>query len=132
LNGEGQETQHFKTGEMLTVALHYRAAERVERPVFGLAIHRSDGVHVTGPNTQFAGLDIPAVEGEGAVTYRVTALPLLGGVYSISVAAHNCEDTEMYDYHDRLYAFRVCVSRDKHHEYGIVTLAGKWIWPSDV
>lgn len=128
LNGEGQETQHFKTGEPLTVVLHYRAAERVERPVFGLAIHRSDGVHVTGPNTQFAGLDIPAVEGEGAVTYRVAALPLLGGLYSISVAAHNWEDTEMYDYHDRLYAFRVLPG--EREQYGIMTLLGEWDWNS--
>ena len=126
LDGEGREQQRFRTGEPLVVEIRYRAEERVERPVFGLAIHRSDGIHITGPNTQFAGLDIPAVEGEGTVTYTVPALPLLEGLYYISVSAHNWEDTEMYDYHDRLYAFRVLPGEGER--YGVMTLLGRWSW----
>ncbi len=124
LDGEGQERQRFRTGEPLTVEIRYRAEERVERPVFGLAIHRSDGVHITGPNTRFAGLEIPYVEGEGTVRYTVPALPLLEGLYFISVSAHNWEDTEMYEYQDRLYAFRVFPCDGER--YGVVTLHGAW------
>jgi len=125
LDGKGRERQHFWTGEPLVVEIRYRAERRVERPVFGLAIHRSDGIHITGPNTQFAGLDIPAVEGEGTVTYTVPALPLLAGLYQISVSAHNWEDTEMYDYHyhDRLYAFRILPSAGER--YGVTTFFGE-------
>jgi ABC-type polysaccharide/polyol phosphate transport system ATPase subunit len=126
LDGEGRERQQFRTGEPLVVEMHYRAEERVERPVFGLAIHRSDGIHITGPNTQFAGLDIPAVEGEGIVTYAIPALPLLEGLYYISVSTHNWEDTEMYDYHDRMYGFWVLPGT--RERYGIVTLSGDWVW----
>ncbi len=124
LDGEGQEWQRFRTGEPLTVEIRYRAEERVERPVFGLAIHRSDGIHITGPNTRFAGLEIPYVEGEGTVRYTVAALPLLEGLYFISVSAHNWEDTEMYDYQDRLYPFRVLSSEGE--QYGVITLEGEW------
>ncbi len=124
LDGEGQERQHFRTGEPLVVEMRYRAEGRVERPVFGLAVHRSDGVHITGPNTQFAGLDIPAVEGEGVVTYTIPALPLLEGLYHISVSAHNWEDTEMYDYHDRMYAF--IVRKGEGERYGIIRMGGIW------
>jgi len=126
LDKDGKETQLFKTDEPLTVVLHYRAVERVERPVFGLAIHRSDGVHITGPNTQFAGLDIAATVGEGIVIYTVPELPLLEGLYAISIAAHNWEDTEMYDYHDRLYSFRVLPGEKE--KYGVVILNGNWTW----
>lgn len=126
LDGNGQERQHFQTGEPLVVEIHYRPTERVERPVFGLAIHRSDGVHITGPNTQFAGLDIPAVEGEGVVTYSIPSLPLLEGQYWISVSSHNWQDTEMFDYHDRLYPFRILPSEGER--YGLITLEGKWHW----
>jgi ABC-type polysaccharide/polyol phosphate transport system ATPase subunit len=129
LDGEGRERQQFRTGEPLVVEMHYRAEERVERPVFGLAIHRSDGIHITGPNTQFAGLDIPAVEGEGIVTYAIPALPLLEGLYYISVSTHNWEDTEMYDYHDRMYGFWVLPGT--REEYGIVTVMGVWRWEVD-
>jgi ABC-type sugar transport system ATPase subunit len=126
LDGEGRERQQFRTGEPLVVEMLYRAEERVERPVFGLAIHRSDGVHITGSDTQFAGLDIPAVEGEGIVTYTIPALPLLEGLYYISVSAHNWEDTEMFDYHDRMYGFWVLPGT--RERYGIVTLSGDWVW----
>ncbi|MEM3433519.1 MAG: ABC transporter ATP-binding protein, partial [Candidatus Methanomethyliaceae archaeon] len=128
LDGEGRERQRFRTGEPLVVEIRYRVEGRVERPVFGLAIHRSDGIHITGPNTQFAGLDIPAVEGEGTVIYTIPALPLLAGLYHISVSAHNWEDTEMYDYHDRLYAFRVLPGEGER--YGVVTFWGQWKWES--
>ncbi|MDW8101170.1 MAG: Wzt carbohydrate-binding domain-containing protein, partial [Anaerolineae bacterium] len=127
LDGDGRERQNFRTGEPLIVEIRYRSEERVERPVFGLAIHRSDGVHITGPNTQFAGLEIPVVEGEGIVTYTVPALPLLAGLYHISVSAHNWEDTEMYDYHDRLYSFRV-IQGQIQEIYGLLSLGGKWRW----
>jgi ABC-type polysaccharide/polyol phosphate transport system ATPase subunit len=126
LDGSGQERQFFRVGEPFRVEMHYRAERQVERPVFGLAIHRGDGTHITGPNTQFAGHETPGIESEGVVQYTVPALPLLEGTYYVSVAAHNWEDTEMYDYHDRLYPFRVLPSEGER--YGIVTLKGEWSW----
>jgi lipopolysaccharide transport system ATP-binding protein len=124
LDERGQERQLFQVGKPLTVEMHYRAAERVEQPVFGLAVHRSDGTHVTGPNTQFAAYDIPWIAGEGTVRWTVPAIPLLEGAYYVSVAVHNWEDTRMFDYHDRLYPFRVLPSQGER--YGIVTLRGEW------
>jgi lipopolysaccharide transport system ATP-binding protein len=126
LDGSSHEKQLFRVGEPLTVEMCYRAEERVEHPVFGLAIHRSDGAHITGPNTQLAGREIPWVEGEGVVRYTVPSLPLLEGTYYVSVAVHDWEDTRMYDYHDRRYPFRVLPSGGER--YGIVTLKGGWSW----
>jgi hypothetical protein len=107
----------------MTVEMHYRTEERVEQPVFGLAIHRSDGTHITGPNTQLAGQEITWIEGEGIVKYMITSLPLLEGSYRVSVAARNQEDTDMFDYHDRLYTFYVSNSQTR---YGIISLDGTW------
>ncbi|MGD8967676.1 MAG: ABC transporter ATP-binding protein [Anaerolineae bacterium] len=123
----GVERRVFETDEPWMVRLCYRASRRIEEPVFGLAVHRSDGVHICGPNTHFAGLDIPYVEGEGEVLYRVDRLPLTEGTYVLSVSAHNRADTVMYDYHDRLYAFRVC-QFGRAQEKGIVWLDGEWTW----
>ena len=95
LDGHGRERRRFRVGEPLTVEIRYRAEERVERPVFGLAIHRSDGVHITGPNTRFCGYEIPWIEGEGVVRYTVPALPLLEGNYYVSVSVHNWEDLSL-------------------------------------
>ncbi len=130
LNKDGKETQLFETGAPLTVALHYEATERVEQPVFGLAIHRSDGVHITGPNTRIAGMEIASIEGAGELVYAIEAMPLLEGTYTLSVAVVDADDTEMYDYHDRLYPFRVRALEDAE-QYGLVTLGGRWGWVSN-
>jgi len=125
LNGNGQRIHVFRTGDPLVIEMRYRASRRIERPVFGLAIHRSDGVHITGPNTQFSGLTIPAIEGDGVVRYEISRLPLLEGKYELSVAARDWDDTTIYDYHDRLYTFHV---RAVDEKYGMVCLEGVWKW----
>lgn len=121
----GRPTAAFLTGEVLEVELHFSSDEVIEEPVFGLAIHNQNGQHVTGPNTRFGGLEIGAVQGEGTVKYRVDALPLLEGVYDLSVSAHHKDDVEMYDYQDRLYTFRVYPGKTLER-FGTVSLGGSW------
>ncbi|NLF01395.1 MAG: ABC transporter ATP-binding protein, partial [Anaerolineales bacterium] len=123
----GAERHVFRVGEPWTMRMRYRARQRIEGPVFGMAIHRNDGVHVCGPNTQFAGLDIPTIEGEGCVSYQIGQLPLMEGTYLVSAAVHNQADTVMYDYHDRLYTFRVR-RVETGERYGVVSLGGEWTW----
>jgi hypothetical protein len=109
------------------VRLRYRASRRVENLVFGLAVHRNDGAHVCGPNTKFAGLDIPFVEGEGHVVYHVDSLPLMEGTYLVSLAVLNETSTVTYDFHNRLYPFKVR-QVGGGERYGLVSLMGKWKW----
>lgn len=126
LDENSQPRNYYRTGETLILELHYCAQEVIERPVFGLAIHNNEGVHITGPNSQFAGCEIGRVEGKGVVRYTITSLPLMEGTYYVSVASHDWEDTKMFDYHDRLYPFRVVPA--KGEKYGLVTLRGDWSW----
>ncbi|WP_376791212.1 ABC transporter ATP-binding protein [Thermoflexus sp.] len=121
----GVERYQFETGEALRIHLRYRAVERIARPIFGLAIHRHDGVQICGPNTAFSGFQIPWVEGEGELIYSIPTLPLLEGTYLISVSATDERDIEIFDYHDRAYVFRVI--RGHHPErYGLLTMNGRW------
>jgi lipopolysaccharide transport system ATP-binding protein len=92
-----------------------------------MGIHRQDGVHVTGPNTAFSGLTLPVLQGAGTVTYTIPYLPLLDGLYLISVAVVNQDDTQTFDYHDRAYPFRVLNQDERVCErYGLLTLRGEW------
>jgi lipopolysaccharide transport system ATP-binding protein len=127
LDDQGTERGVFRVGEAWAVRIRYRTTRRLEKPVFGLAIHGADGVHICGPNTYFSSLDIPCVDGEGEIVYRVDTLPLLEGTYLVSAAIHNQADTVMYDYHDRLYTFRVR-QVEKGERYGLVSMAGRWEW----
>jgi lipopolysaccharide transport system ATP-binding protein len=120
-----QPRSNFMTGNPITVCIHYKTKERIEDPVFGLAVYEQGGTHLSGPNTNFDEFTIPAIEGEGVIRYHIPRLILLEGGYTLSVAVHNRADTQMYDYHDRAYDFRVYPGESRER-YGIVSLGGKW------
>jgi lipopolysaccharide transport system ATP-binding protein len=124
-DGAGRERVVFATGQPLEIQLNYRIHTGAEEPVFGLAVHDQNGVHICGPNTEFGGLRIPATPGYGRVIYRVPNLSLLEGAYLLSVAAVNGLDNGVYDYHDRAYQFRVTPGRERER-YGVITLNGTW------
>ncbi|RMF42329.1 MAG: ABC transporter ATP-binding protein, partial [Anaerolineae bacterium] len=128
IENTANEEQHiFQTGDELRLRIRYHAHEPIDDAVFGMAIHNNKGIHITGPNTQVAGLDVPALQGEGEILFRVPALPLLDGLYHISVAIVNEQDTDIYDYHNRLYDFRIDNAGNPSAEkYGLVTLGGEW------
>jgi len=106
-NAQGEETHRFVTGEQFEIRIDYRAHMRIERPLFGIAIYRSDGLHVAGPNIRTSEYDIPYVEGEGEISLYVESLPLLKGYYELTVSIHDYEGIRAYDHHDRAYVFEV-------------------------
>jgi lipopolysaccharide transport system ATP-binding protein len=127
LDGQGDPRQVFATGEPFVVELDYAASQPVPAPVFGLAFWRNDGVHVSGPNTDFSGLTLPTVQGSGRVRFTIPALPLLEGLYHVSVAAVSTDHAETYDFHDRMYSFRVSNHAGGSRErYGLLTFNGQW------
>jgi ABC-type polysaccharide/polyol phosphate transport system ATPase subunit len=125
---ETQAEQHiFYTGQALILEMDYQANGTIDSPVFGIAVHRQDGLHLTGPNTSFSGLNLGKISGSGKIIYRVPYLPLLPGKYYFSVAAVNSDDSEIFDYHDRLYTFQIDnQGRGVNEIYGAVTLKGEW------
>jgi hypothetical protein len=68
------------------------------------------------------------VEGKGCVLYEVQRLPLLEGLYRVSVSVRNRDDTEMYDSYDRYFSLRIIISPNNScvEKYGKVTLFGSW------
>ena len=125
LDDRGLHSTVFETGSSVTIRIHYLAHERVARPVFGLAIHYGEHVHLNGPNTGAAGLPIEYVDGPGVVEYRIKALPLLRGLYTLSVAAYDEHGLHAYDHHDRLYPFHVQQLRIRE-AYGMVWMDAEW------
>ena len=79
LDADGNLVPSLQTGGALTIRLHYRTQERVESPVFGIGLHNQNGVHVSGPNTRSGQFRIPALEGIGTISFRMTELPLIEG-----------------------------------------------------
>ena len=107
LDSDGHPRQVFDTGETMIVRLHYQTHQPIERPVFGIGIHRSDGIHVSGPNTKFSEYDIECLEGSGVMEYVIPSLPMLAGQYELSSSLYDYSCTHPYDYHNRAYIFQI-------------------------
>ncbi len=125
LGPDGAVRAVLTTGEAATVRLRYLAHRRVDAPVFGLAIHRQDGVHVNGPNTAQAGFDLPFVDGPGAVCYHIERMPLLPGTYELSVAVYDRACSHPFDHHHRRFPFHVR-SVDVREQFGVVSFPARW------
>ncbi len=126
LDTNGEEQDIFQTGQKFCMEIDYLTHQPIESPVFGIAVYHNDGTHITGPNTAQFGLTLPTVESIGTVTYWLSDLPLLEGLYHLSVAAVNQDDTETFDFHSRAYPFRVLNTSNQVEKYGLITLNGTW------
>jgi lipopolysaccharide transport system ATP-binding protein len=125
LDEKGDPRWTIRTGEAMVARIRYRASKKLDRPTFGVAIYRSDGVHINGPNTRLSGYDIDHIEGEGFIDYRVDALPLLPGIYQFSAAIYDYESIHPYDHHHRLYTFVVQPGGTTEHE-GLFQIPCRW------
>jgi lipopolysaccharide transport system ATP-binding protein len=124
-NDNGQAKRIFKTNDPVTVRIRYNSHKKIEKPVFGVAIHRTDGAHITGPNTKVAGIDIPFIDGEGEVEFKINKLNLLKGNYLFSAAIYDESCLHPYDHHGEMYFFEVVPGTIKE-TYGMVTLDSEW------
>jgi len=114
------------TNRPLTMRLHYHARERLEQPLFGLAIHHVlTNTHLAGPNNLMARFDVPAIEGEGFIDYRLDQLPFLPGDYAIMAVIYDITSTHAYDIWINAARLRV-VPGGTLETHGLIALEGRW------
>ena len=123
LDAQGHPRDRFRTGEDLLVAVTFRTAEPVERPIFGVALFRSDGVYIHGPNTRFDQVLDGTYHGIYTFFIRWPALPLLSGRYRISIAVFDKSHLKPHVWHNQLYDFEMVAEQEDH---GVVLLDHAW------
>lgn len=127
LNDAGDECPTFQTGDAMTIEIAYFAHKPIPNPEFGLGIYREDGVHVNGPNSRLAGIDMGLVEGNGVVHYQIEQLPLMPANYVVTTAIHDSRYPRCYDYHKDAYSFRI-VPGGTNELLGIIKIPAIWKW----
>ena len=125
LDALGEQAATLLSHQPVTIEIGYFAHRRIEEPICGVAIHRADGCHICGSNTELASQSLPAIEGAGQVRYQVDALPLLEGDYYLSVAIHGPEGHETYDYQHLWYPFHVSRGSAPPHQ-GLIYMPATW------
>ncbi|HEB12129.1 MAG TPA: ABC transporter ATP-binding protein [Actinobacteria bacterium] len=124
LDEKGTAKPLFITGEPFTVEIDYEAKEEISRPVFGVAIHSREGIHINGTNTKFYKTIFDTIKGEGTVRYSVNELPLLKGNYVLSAVVYDYACLHAYDHHDKCYLFNV--SSGELSDYGVFHIPCSW------
>lgn len=128
LDAKGQPTNTVHSADEVVLRMHYRANERIEQPLFALALDTLAGVHVWSHNNRDGGCVPDSISGDGYVDLRVPRLSLQAGTFDTHASVNNYRGTHAYD------RWRFCVrfdvlSRPDHDSGGIVDLGGSWAPP---
>lgn len=125
LDAHGRRVSQVHTGEPVSVRLEYSCQERIDRPVFGLAMENLDGVYVWAHNTRDAGLDVPFIEGKGSITLEIPHLMLQPHTFDLIASIVDHTTTHTYDFLRHCYRFTVD-SGAVRESGGILALGGRW------
>jgi len=125
LDGDGELTSSFHTGDPLTMRLAYRAHEVHSELVCGVGVLRAENlVYLFGQNSVQSGVALPP--DEGTVEFTIAELPLLRGEYMVNVVLHDETGRHIYDCHDRRYRFSVLDNPAMPIEGGMVHVTAQW------
>lgn len=107
-NKWGLMANKVKCGEKMTFRVNFTVNEEIDNFHFGLAIFREDGVYCYGPNTQFDGLAIERMgKGDGYFELECNELLVMPGIYYLSAAIWDKNETFAYDYHKCSYKIEI-------------------------
>ena len=124
LDKRGRRTRQVRMGDPVTWRLHYTTRQKVSKPVFGLGLHRLDGVHVSGINSRES-VSLRSIDGTGHVDFTTDRIPLLPGTYDVTAAIHSWDNLQTWDHRNKAFRFDVEPGRPREAE-GVVILHGEW------
>jgi len=127
LDGKGQPSFVFHSGDSLSIRLRVRANQPTDDFVFGIGLFNVDGVCCYGTNTYLEEMNPERLTGEAEATFAIDSLDLVEGTYKVDVAAHK-RDGFPYDYHRLLYTFRV---KSRSRDVGIYRPRHRWIFSAN-
>ncbi len=114
----------FETGDDIVARIYYVAKKKIEKPVFGVAIHAQDGILISGPNTRTSKFNIDHIEGDSFLDFIIPQNNFFTGNYKFTVALFNWECITPFDFKDKIYNFKV-ISKDENQN-GLVKIETLW------
>lgn len=125
LDADGNEMAGSVVDGKLRVKVSYRAAKRIEEPVFGFAVEHKDHGVVYGTNTLLQGAMPPFIgPGEGAYVLEVDTSSLHPGGYMLSFSIHSKD--HLCNYHRLERSLPFVVARPHSSFEGVASLPVKY------
>lgn len=121
LSQEGnREERIFHTGKPFQIDIKLqKPITRNTKLSVGLAVHNTDGLVVIGPNADNTSLSV----GAKTITYRLNALPINSGDYSLTILLYDRETRKEID---NLYKFKHFSVINSPKTGGAVVVDGEW------
>ena len=125
LDGAGRPSNHFVTGEPLTIRVCYASDVEVARPVIGIGIMH-ENLHVTGFTNEMVNAD-SILKREGVFVCHVPRLMLLSGVYSVTVKFKAADEGVLGGYPNLVYfSVETPQAIRRAYQYGLVLTDAVW------
>lgn len=115
LNSENKDVRIFRTGDRLSVKIHYHVNKPIDEYVFGFGFYTLEGECLYGNNTQIDRIKINPQNTDGTVSVIIEKLPLIAGKYVLNVAVVDADGTPM-DFYRNYCEFEV-VSEKRNMGY---------------
>jgi ABC-type polysaccharide/polyol phosphate transport system ATPase subunit len=120
----GQNQSVLNTNEPATIHVDITAHTPLQDTVLGVRIDSLTGGAVWGTSTRRNGKTIGLIDGPASVDIAIPSLPLLEGVYDLTVALTDHTEVHPYDHWDRRIRFEV--RQYKSYDTGVVSIPAQW------
>lgn len=125
LDSTGKDRRTFRTGDAVTMRLHWTAGTPVQNPVFGVSLASKEGIHVWHHSAKLAQYVPKELSGSGSVDVVIDAVPLLPNVLDLSCSIANPDFSHHYDQWSR--AIELTITRGFPRESsGFAALGSRW------
>ncbi len=123
-NGQGQARTVFRTFDEFVVRLRYRVNGPFREPGFCVNICTEEEAFIHGTNTFIREVPVTVAAAEGTIEVRYPRLPLLTGVYWLTVGVTSANNWEApYDLRERAQQFEVLRT---HPDGGFICFDHHW------
>ena len=120
-----QPVKRCRTGDSITLTLHYEASKAVPMPVVGLQITTVQGVIITSPCSRDVGAVPERLEGSGTITFTIPRVDLLPGTYVVNTDVTDFNRAHIYDHLQPALQFDVTTGKP-YEQGGLVTFHPSW------
>ena len=108
LDAGGDDVRQVRTGDCVTLRMHFTCTEPIQSPVFGFSIEHDSGFVVWGHNTMQQDWQPPALrEGMGSVDVVIPSIPLRPGVFVLAAGINADRNSRTLDALPRAVTFSV-------------------------
>lgn len=121
-NGESQSV--LNTLEPASIHVELTAHTPLQDTVVGVRIDSLSGVEVWSTSTRRNGRTIGLIDGPASVDVAIASLPLLEGVYDLTVSLTDHTEIHPYDHWDRRIRFEV--QQFKSYDHGLTSIPTEW------